>query len=97
MAGDGLDDLESVKDRLVCTHLHDNDSHGDQHNPLFTGTVDWPRLASIIARSSYEKCISMEVTQPLSGIEDETEFLKTAFEGGTRFSEMVEQARQNIG
>jgi sugar phosphate isomerase/epimerase len=94
ISGDGLDCLGRLKDRLISVHLHDNDGTGDQHNPLFSGTVDWPRLAEILADSAYTKCVSMEVTMPDSGIEDENVFLKHAFETGTRFSQMIEEHRQ---
>jgi sugar phosphate isomerase/epimerase len=86
---DGLDNLESLKDRLISVHLHDNDGTGDQHKLMFMGTVDWERLARIMAESAYEKCVSMEVSMRRSGIEDETIFLAKAFETGTRFSGMI--------
>ena len=96
MDGKGLDQLASLKDRLLSVHLHDNDGSGDQHNLPFSGTVDWARLARIIAESTYTKCTSMEVTMRNSGIEDETDFLKRAFETGTRFSKMIDEQRNAI-
>lgn len=92
--GKGLSHLESLKHRLISVHLHDNDGTRDQHNPLFSGTVDWPRLARIMAQSAYTKCVSMEVTLPNSGIEDETEFLALAYKTGTRFSQMIDEQRK---
>ena len=53
--GEGLDHLEKWKHRLQAVHLHDNDGLSDSHRPPFTGTVDWERLAKIIAGSSYVK------------------------------------------
>ncbi len=93
VSGSGLDHLEELKDRLISVHLHDNDGTGDQHNPLFSGTVDWPRLAEILAGCAYTKCVSMEVTMHNSGIDDEMAFLKHTFETGTRFSQMIEEQR----
>ena len=89
--GPGLNGLEALKNRLISVHLHDNDGTSDQHNPLFSGTVDWPRLARVIADSAYTKCVSMEVTMHNSGIEDEMVFLKHAFETGTQFSGMIDE------
>ncbi len=89
VAGDGLDHLEGIKDRLISIHLHDNDSTGDQHQPLFMGTVDWPRLAKIIATSSYKGPVSMEVVMRNSGIEDIPTFLSHVYKTGCRFTEMV--------
>jgi sugar phosphate isomerase/epimerase len=90
----GLDHLESLKERLISVHLHDNDGTGDQHQLLFMGTVDWQRLAGIMAQSAYTGCVSMEVSVKRSGIEDEIEFLKKAFETGTAFSRMIEESRR---
>jgi sugar phosphate isomerase/epimerase len=94
LSGDGLDEAEALRDRLISIHLHDNDGTGDQHNLLFSGTVDWPRLAGILARSAYRKWVSMEVTMPNSGFEDEALFLKRAFETGTLFAQMVAWAQE---
>ena len=89
MVPDGLDQLEFLKDRLISVHLHDNNGTGDQHQLMFMGTVDWQRLADIMARSSYTKCVSMEVSMRNSGVEDEAEFLKIAYDTGTEFAEMI--------
>ena len=85
----GLDHLESVKDRLLCIHLHDNDGNSDQHRLPFSGTVDWPRLTRIIAASAYSKCLNLEVGIHNSGIEDETAFLEKAFAAGTALTQMI--------
>lgn len=94
MDGDGLDNLEPLKDRLVAIHLHDNDGASDQHNPLYSGSVDWERLANVLAVSSYAGCISMELTIHHSGMDDEVEFLRYAHQTGARFREMVECQRK---
>lgn len=91
-----LDLLERLKDRLISIHLHDNDGTGDQHKPLFSGTVRWPRLAQIIAGSAYyTRPVSMEVVMRNSGIEDETAFLDHVFATGIQFAKMVEDARRD--
>lgn len=90
---DGLDRLARSKDRLISVHLHDNDGTADQHNLIFSGTVDWPRLAQIIAQSAYRKPISSESNMGRSGITDEAIFLARAFAAGTQFAAMVEAAR----
>jgi sugar phosphate isomerase/epimerase len=94
-AGGGLDFLDRVKDRLISIHLHDNDGSRDQHKLPFSGTVDWARLAQLIAESAYTKCVNMEVAIHNTGIEDERTFLKQAFEAGTTFARMVEETRNS--
>jgi len=95
MIDDGLDRVEALKDRLIAVHLHDNDGAADQHKPLFSGILDWPRLAGIIAASAYAKPINMEVGIRNAGIEDEVAFLAHLVETGTRFADMVSAAVEN--
>jgi len=94
MGADGLAHLEALKDRLISVHLHDNDGTSDQHKLPFSGTVDWERLARIMAESAYTKCVSMEVIMARMGIEDEGVFLAEAFETGTKFSKMIAKERR---
>lgn len=85
----GLDALDLVKDRLLVLHLHDNDGTRDQHRVPFTGTVDWPRLASLIARSGYRKCVSMESNVHQEENKDPADFLRRARAAGERLSAMI--------
>lgn len=84
-----IDLLESVKSRLLCLHLHDNDGTGDQHKLPFTGTVDWAKLTRVIASSAYSKCVSLEVSMRNAGIGDENEFLRRAHGAGTQLTQML--------
>lgn len=95
ITGDGLEQLEPVKDRLISLHLHDNDGIGDDHLPLFAATVDWLKLAGIIARSSYTEMVSLEVSMRHVNSEDEMVFLKHCRDGGARFARMIERGRQS--
>jgi sugar phosphate isomerase/epimerase len=98
VAGNGLDRLDRVKDRLLSLHLHDNDGTGDQHKLPFDGTVDWSRLASLIARSPYAKPVSMESNMgnyPKGT--DEIDHLRSAYEAGTTFAAMVARCRNATG
>ena len=57
-----LDALERNKGRLIALHLDDNDGTGDQHQPPYYATVDWDRLAGIIATSFYNRPLSFELS-----------------------------------
>ena len=94
IGGKGIEHLASVKDRLISVHLHDNNGENDEHKPIFSATVDWPRLARIMAESSYDKCVSMESSMRNAGTEDEKVFLDLSFETGTRFARMIADARR---
>jgi len=97
VAGNGLDRLERVKGRLLSLHLHDNDGTGDQHKLPFDGTVDWPRLARLIAASPYRKPLSFESnlgSYPKGS--DEMEHLRKAFEAGSRLTEILGAARLGL-
>lgn len=98
MAGDGLDFAEAVKDRLIAFHLNDNDSTADQHGLIFNGSVDWDRLARIIAASAYDKeNMTIELIMPKERgnvyAGDEARFLSQAMAGGLKFHKMVADAR----
>jgi sugar phosphate isomerase/epimerase len=91
--GRGLEYLETVKDRLISVHLHDNDGTADQHRLVFSGTIDWARLARILATSSYEKCVNLEISMKNEGIPDESTFLARAYETGAALADMIVAAR----
>ena len=94
MAGNGLDRLERRQDRLIALHLHDNEGLKDRHWPLFRGTVDWPRLARLIATSGYVKpVLTVESNMQNVGGQSEADFLAETIAGGTRFAAMVEASR----
>ncbi len=90
---DGPGWLEKRLDRLISIHLHDNDESYDQHRIPFTGTVDWPRVMELIARSPYDKPVSLECEMKFEPYETEEEFLAASFEAGARLTEMLEKLR----
>ena len=91
----GLDHLDSLKDRLIAVHLHDNDGSGDQHNLPMSGTINWERLAKIIAASSYSKCLSEECNMGGYDMAEE-EYLAKAYQVGIALSEMVQAGRASV-
>lgn len=92
ITGHGLDQLNELKDRLAVTHLHDNDGTGDQHNNPFTGTVDWQRLAGLLAASALNKPINLESNVHRTGMA-ERDWLQQAYAAAQRVAQMVEDAR----
>jgi sugar phosphate isomerase/epimerase len=90
LTGKGLDQLEGMKRCLIAVHLHDNNGRRDHHRVPFTGTVDWPRLAQLIATSSYRAGVSMESNTRHTRTRDEQTFLRQAYDAGIRLTHMIE-------
>lgn len=89
---DRMERLDAVKDRLCVLHLHDNDGTSDAHRLPFQDTIDWSRLAGLIAASPYDKPLSFEVTIHKTGIESQEAFLRQAIASGEQFAQMVSSA-----
>ena len=87
--GGGLAGLDALKDRLLVVHLHDNDGTTDQHRLPFTGTVDWPALARVLAASAYRKPLSTEANTGCHPGMDGADFLTRAHAAMTRLTGMV--------
>lgn len=92
----GLEHLDTVKDRLIAVHFHDNDGRDDLHLVPMTGTVDWSELARIIAESAYTKCVSLECTLRNQKMPEDL-FRQRAFDAGTAISKMIDHARKGAG
>lgn len=89
---DRMEMLDMFKDRLCVLHLNGNHGREDEHLNVFHGTVDWERLAKLIAASPYRKPMSLEVCMQKTYPSQEV-FLQEARETGGRFSAMVEGYR----
>lgn len=89
IGGMGLQHLDSVKERLISLHLHDNDGNSDQHRPVFSGTVDWGELVRIVAGSPYDEFLTFETEMRRSGLHDETIFLEHSHRDGLKLLSMV--------
>lgn len=89
----GLEHLEALRDRLISVHLHDNDGAADQHLLPFAGSVEWPRLARLLARSAYAGCVSLESTWHQTPADARAHFLADAYRAATLLAGMVDDAR----
>jgi sugar phosphate isomerase/epimerase len=87
IAGNGLDRLDALKDRLLAVHLHDNDGAADQHRLPFDGTVDWARLITLIAASPYRKPLTLELICPAG--KQPTAFISEARIRGARLEGLL--------
>jgi len=81
--------LDKFKNRLISIHIHDNDGERDLHQIPFAGTVEWEKLAKILAESSYRKCVNLETSIHNMAMKDEQKFLDKAIGAAKKLSEMI--------
>jgi sugar phosphate isomerase/epimerase len=60
------DFMERYASRLLCTHLHDNDSKSDQHQLPGTGVADWKTILGSMKRSGFAGPLNLEVRIPVN-------------------------------
>jgi len=89
---DGLRRFEELVDRLIAVHLHDNNGLADQHLIPFTGTLDWDRLARILAHSAYAGPINIETMMHQTGLTDECEFLARTYAAAVRLDGLIRRS-----
>jgi sugar phosphate isomerase/epimerase len=56
-----LDFIERFHDRLGHVHVNDNLGREDNHLPLGTGTVDFPKIIKALKAIGYDKTVTFEV------------------------------------
>ena len=88
MLPEGMDDLETWKDRLAVLHIHDNNGSADQHKLPFTGSVDWSRFIQILDRSAYRGPINLECTLGNHPDMQDAAFLQAGYQAAARLQSM---------
>ncbi|MCL2831969.1 MAG: sugar phosphate isomerase/epimerase [Treponema sp.] len=86
-----LEYAQRYNDRLFMIHCADNHGESDEHLIPFEGGFDWEAFAPVLAQSPYELPILLESMN--NAKEDDTLWLKRAYDAGSRFSAMVEKYR----
>ena len=88
--GYGYEFLPLVGDRLICTHIHDNDMVDDLHLIPFDGKIDWPRVMRQLKECHYKGPLTLELRYGkfYEGI-PETDFLQKSFEAVKRLRDMM--------
>ena len=85
---DGLDWCRKFIKRLEVIHLADNHGKSDEHQPVYTGTVDWNNAVEWISKSGYRKPVTVEVEYK-GGYESEEAFLKKSYDTGIVFRDRL--------
>ena len=79
---DALAWLESMADRLIAIHLHDNDGTNDLHNLPGSGVGQWDRLIGILKAVDFSGPVNLECNMRKSGIDDPDVFAVLCLPGG---------------
>ncbi len=84
-----------LADRLLATHIHDNNGYADNHWIPFIGTIDWNDVVEFLKLANYKKPINLELsyhnTNRLIPMSKE-EFVKRAYEAGIKLAKMISQS-----
>ena len=82
--GQGVDALllKEYGDRLITTHLSDNDGMVDRHWIPGNGCIDWPKLGELFPSRSYRGSLTLEVCPKWNKTPEE--FLAKAFGSASR-------------
>jgi len=69
--GEGIEEyFKTFADRIVCTHVHDNEGLGaDQHLPVGKGSIDWRSVCRVIKQVDYNGPLCFEVSADESKID----------------------------
>jgi sugar phosphate isomerase/epimerase len=80
--------LESMGNRLFCTHVHDDTGQGkDDHLLPYKGTIDWDLYIELMSKIHYSGYLLIEaVRNRADGFDDSMEFL---IEAKSRVSKLI--------
>jgi len=53
--------LHECGDRLLATHMSDNDKSGDQHKMPYGGNIDWKSVVSALKDIGYDQLFNLEI------------------------------------
>lgn len=81
--------LERWRDRLVTTHLSDNNGEYDDHALPWDGSVDWEAIADRFPKKTYSGPILLEVYPQNGDRRTPEEFLHTAYERAVRLRDKL--------
>lgn len=84
--------IESFGDRIVATHISDNDGIDDCHWPPHQGVIDWNSVITELSSTNYKGYISLEIfPKEVDNEISPLEFLKKAYKKGLDFKRLIEE------
>ena len=85
--------LPKLGDRLMCTHLHDNDNVGDLHQIPFDGEIDLVKMCDELKACGYKGNISLEVyySKEYKAVMSELEFMEKCYAAAEKIRRMLQE------
>ena len=82
--------LTRIGDRLMCTHLHDNDNKSDLHLIPFDGEIGFDRIVGEMRNCAYKGNITLELNYDrYEGRLSHEQYLKKSFDTAKKIRELV--------
>lgn len=88
------DILAEFGDKVICTHLHDNDGTEDWHTVSEFGNIDWEKVGKQLADTPVE-CLGYELLNAKKYGKDEEYLLSACYKDAERLDEIVTRHRNN--
>jgi len=83
--------LPKIGNRLLCTHIHDNDHKSDLHLIPFDGEIDFKKMCQELKACNYEGNITLELcySEKYKKELDEYDFVKKSFESAQKIKSLL--------
>ena len=91
--GDAEEAFHLLKDRIVSTHLHDNNGETDEHRFPFEGGIAWEPLIGNLQSSAGEVPLLLEARSAARSTEEISASLDKAAEVCGRFERILEEVK----
>jgi sugar phosphate isomerase/epimerase len=85
LMGDVVDQIETVAEHLVATHVHDNGGKKDDHLVPFDGRINWDMALMTMQKVGYDGTYMME----LANVSTPAEVLRKAQAARKRFEKLL--------
>ncbi|MDD2585879.1 MAG: sugar phosphate isomerase/epimerase [Syntrophomonadaceae bacterium] len=80
-SGDNITLLEKLANRLITTHLSDNDGHKDRHWLPGEGIINWEKVSNVFSKTKYNGFLTLEVYPTEQQLNEKPEdFLSKAYQ-----------------
>lgn len=85
--------LPKIGNRLLCTHIHDNDKKTDLHLIPFDGQIDFARIADELRACNYSGNLTLELCYDdgCGARISKMDYLQRAFDAAMKLQKLIEK------